>query len=156
MANTYSRLYTHFVFSTKRREPWLTADIRPKVWAYMNGILKNLDCTLIIANGWVEHGHLLVQRKPKVSESELARVVKANSSRWIRESWPEMRRFGWQDGFAAFSVSHSRVDEARRYIEDQESRHGQMSYTDEFTALLRKHDIEFDPKYVLDDGVVIG
>ncbi len=155
MANTYSRLYTHLVFSTKRREPWLTESMRARVWAYMAGVVKRSECTLLIANGWVEHAHLLVVRKPKVAESNLVRDVKANSSRWIRESWPDARRFSWQDGFAAFSVSHSKLAEARRYIEGQESRHGRMSYVDEFLALLQKHDVEYDPRYVMDDDAVV-
>lgn len=121
----------------------------------MSGIVTNVGCELVIANGWVEHGHLLVIRKPKVSESDLVRVVKANSTAWIRKSWPELRRFAWQDGFAAFSVSHSRVAEVRRYIENQESRHGRVSYEDEFLALLKKHEIEYDPKYVMDDDAVV-
>lgn len=155
MANTYSRLYTHIVFSTKRREPWLSPAVRPKMWAYMGGIVSNVGCELVIANGWVEHAHLLVIRKPKVCESDLVRDVKANSSGWIRKSWPELRRFAWQDGFAAFSVSHSRVAETRRYIENQESRHGRVSYEDEFLTLLKKHEIAYDLRYVMDDDAVV-
>jgi len=155
MATTFSRLYTHIVFSTKRREPLLTDTIRPKVWGYMRGIVDTLGCELLIANGWVEHAHLLVVRKPKVSESDLVRVVKSNSSRWIRESGPECTRFGWQDGFAAFSVSHSRINEARGYVANQESRHQRVSYEEEFLAILKKHDIAYDPKYVWDDDAVL-
>ncbi|CAG0986951.1 hypothetical protein PHYC_02076 [Phycisphaerales bacterium] len=156
MANTYSKLYTHIVFSTKHREPWLGADVRPKVWAYMSGIVENKDCTLVLANGWVDHAHLLVIRKPKVSESDLVGPVKSNSSRWIREQWPGMRRFAWQDGFAAFSVSHSKVDDVRRYIQNQESHHGRVSYESEFLGLLKKHGVEYDRRYVFDDGAVIA
>ncbi|CAG0956656.1 hypothetical protein PHYC_00503 [Phycisphaerales bacterium] len=156
MANTYSMLYTHIVFSTKRREPWLGADVRPRVWAYMSGIVENKDCTLVIANGWVDHAHLLVIRKPKVSESDLVGPVKSNSSRWIRETCPGMRRFAWQDGFAAFSVSHSKVNEVRRYIENQEARHGRMSYETELLSLLKMHDVKYDRRYVFDDDAVIA
>jgi putative transposase len=122
----------------------------------MHGIIENIGCTLMVANGWVEHSHVLVIRKPKISESDLVRTIKANSSRWLRETWPEMKRFAWQDGFAAFSVSHSKRDEIRRYIEGQEQRHGEMSYQDEFLALLRKHDIAYDRRYVFDDDTVIA
>lgn len=148
--NTYTQLYTHFIFSTKHREPMLTDAIRPRVFAYMHGICRNMDCRLVIAGGIADHVHLFVVRHPTVSEAELMRVVKANSSKWIHETFPDESAFAWQDGYGAFSVSHSAVDDVRRYIEGQAEHHRTVSFKDELVRFFAKHDIAVYPERVWD------
>jgi REP element-mobilizing transposase RayT len=85
---------------------------------------------------------------PDVCVIDFMRVLKTNSSKWVHERWPERRLFAWQTGYAAFSVSASGVEEVRRYIEKQEEHHKKRSFQEEFVALLRKHGIEFDERYI--------
>jgi putative transposase len=102
----------------------------------------------LIVNGMPDHVHALLRLRPNGNLSDCMRVVKTNSSRWIHDKWPERRRFAWQTGFAAFTVSASNCDSVRRYIERQEQHHRQMSFQEELVAFLKKHGIEYDKRYI--------
>jgi putative transposase len=134
------------VFSTKERKKLIEKREQPKLWSYMAGIGRNHGF-IVIANGGIEdHVHLLIQLPPVMALSKAVLFLKSNSSRWMNERGI---RFAWQEGYGAFSVSASNIDAVIRYIEDQEMHHRKMTFEQEFLALLRKHGIEFDPKYVL-------
>ena len=150
MAHTFTNLLTHIVFSTKERRPTITENIKPRLLAYMGGIVRELKSTPIIINGVADHVHLLIALSPTVAVSEMLRVTKANSSRFAHETWPDQSAFGWQTGYGAFSVSRSNRDNVVQYIENQEQHHRKISFKDEYLALLRKHEIEFDERFVLD------
>lgn len=145
MPNTYSALYTHLVFSTKHREPLLGAELRPRLFAYMGGICRNIDCSLVDAGGVEDHVHLLIRRHPSRCESDILRDVKANSSRWLKEFVPV---FAWQDGGGAFSVGPQDLGAVRDYLAGQEDHHRIEEFKEEFVRFLRKYEIEFDEKYV--------
>jgi hypothetical protein len=102
------------------------------------GIIRQFGIPTIV-NGTADHVHLLVSMGPATSLSDLLRVLKPNSSRWVHEQYPEPRRFGWESGYGTFSVSGSRVAQVREYIALQEERHRKVSFEQEFSALLRKH-----------------
>ena len=74
--------------------------------------------------------------------------VKANSSGWVKDRWPDHRSFGWQTGYAAFSVSRSHVDQVKRYIGNQVEHHRKVSFQEELVAFLDKQGIKYDPRYV--------
>jgi putative transposase len=148
MPHTYSYLATHIVFSTKDRLPTITLEIKPKLWAYMNGVIGNLGGRTLAINGMADHVHLLVLLPPTIAMSEALRTLKANSSKWLHENWGEQRKFAWQSGYAAFSVSRSGVEDVVRYIDNQEEHHRKLSYQDELLALLNKHGIEYDERYI--------
>jgi REP element-mobilizing transposase RayT len=119
--------------------------MQPKLWSYLGGIARNHDF-LVLANGGVEdHVHLLIQLPPMLSLAKAVSLLKANSSRWMNE---HRIRFGWQEGYGAFSVSASNLNAVERYIANQAKHHRRMTFEDEFVALLKKHKIRFDPKYV--------
>jgi REP element-mobilizing transposase RayT len=147
MSHTYSQNYLHVVFSTKERKRLISPSMQPKLWAYMAGIARNHDF-LVLANGGIEdHVHLLIQLPPVLSLAKAVSLLKSNSSSWMSEHGMS---FAWQEGYGAFSVSASNMATVKRYIANQEKHHRRRTFEDEFIALLKKHDIPFDPKYVFD------
>lgn len=148
MPQTFASLFVHVVFSTKGREPFLEAELRPRVFPYMGGIVRELGAVPLAINGPGDHVHALVTVPTTLAVADLMRVLKTNSSRWVHEQWPERRAFAWQNGYGAFSVSKSNVDEVVRYMETQEEHHRHVSFQDEFRAFLRRHGIAFDERYV--------
>ena len=102
MANTYSSIFLHFVFSTKNREEWIDVEIENRVWAYIGGIARKHKCTAIQVGGIEDHIHALVLSPPKYSPSQVAQFLKGESSKWIHEEFPKLKTFGWQDGTERF------------------------------------------------------
>ena len=146
MSHTYAQNVVHVVFSTKGRRKAIDHDLRPKLWAYVTGICRKLDIYVHSVGGMEDHLHLLIQIPPVLTLSKAVATIKANSSRRASE---EGHKFAWQEGYAAFSVSASVIPAVIRYIRNQEEHHKKMDFDAEFVALLKKHGIAFDPKYVL-------
>lgn len=142
MANTYSSLFYHAVFSTKLRQEWISQSIEDRVWRNIGGIARGIGCTAIEVGGIEDHVHALLMVPPKYSPSEIVQKIKANSSRFIHAELPDLRSFGWQDGFGIFSVSKSAAPAVVEYIRNQRVHHARMSFEEEYLELLRLHDIE--------------
>lgn len=150
MSRTFTQLFTHIVFSTKGRARLIAPDLKPELHAYLGGLTRELKGKALVINGMEEHVHLLVSLPPTISLSNTLRFLKSNSSKWVHEKWPERSSFAWQLGYGAFSVNKSNVPEVTDYICNQEDHHRRISYEEEFLALLRKHNIEYDERYVWD------
>ncbi len=150
MANTYSSIYLHLVFSTKNREPWITEEIEQRLWKFIGGIARENNATAIQIGGVEDHIHLLVKSPPAIATSKLAQCLKGGSSSWIHTEFPHLKHFKWQDGYGAFSVSKSSVDDVVHYIKDQREHHRVKSFQEEYLAFLQRHEISFDPKYLWD------
>jgi REP element-mobilizing transposase RayT len=148
MAHTFTSLLTHVVFSTHLRAPKIEDAIRADLHSYLGGILRQLRSSPIAIGGTRDHVHLLTSLPADLAVADCLRVVKTNSSRWVKEKWPERRSFGWQGGYAAFSVSESNRANVIRYIQGQAQHHLRISFQDEFLGLLRKHGVEFDEQYI--------
>ena len=146
MSHTYAQNVVHVVFSTKDRYKAIHGEFRPKLWAYVTGICRKLDIYVHSIGGMEDHIHLLIQVPPVLTLSKAVATIKANSSRWASE---QGHKFAWQQGYGAFSVSASVIPVVVRYIQNQEEHHKKMNFEAEFVALLKKHGVEFDPKYVL-------
>jgi REP element-mobilizing transposase RayT len=145
MSHSYTQNHLHVVFSTKERKKLIAKPMQPKLWSYMSGIARNHGF-LVIANGGMEdHVHLLMQLIPTLALAKAIALLKANSSSWMNEHG---MRFAWQEGYGAFSVSASNIAAVIRYIANQEQHHRKMTFEDEFIGLLKKHGVEYDPKYV--------
>ncbi len=145
MSHTYSQNHLHVVFSTKERKKIIQPAMQPKLWAYMAGIARNHDF-LVLANGGMEdHVHLLIQLPPVLALAKAVSLLKSNSSTWVKDHGLD---FSWQEGYGAFSVSASNLAVVKRYIANQEKHHRKITFEDEFLALLDKHGIDYDPKFV--------
>jgi REP element-mobilizing transposase RayT len=143
-------LYVHLIFSTKNRELFIVPDLGPRLYGYIGGILRQTGEVLVEAGGMPDHIHLLVSLGRQASVADTVRTVKANSSRWVHETFPDRAAFGWQNGYGAFTVSHSNVESVREYIRGQAEHHKKRSFQDEYREFLRRHAIEWDERYVWD------
>ena len=148
MPHSLADLLIHVIFSTKDRRPNLDDDLRSKLFPYMAGIVRERGGKAHLINGTRDHVHMLVSVPTSLSAAELMRHVKGSSSRWVHQQSPGRREFGWQRGFAAFSVSRSRFQQACEYIAGQEEHHRRVSFKEELTAFLEKHEIEYDETYL--------
>ena len=146
MAHAYTKSHVHIIFSTKAREKQINKELQPKLWSYMAGICRNVNIVALAIGGIEDHVHALVELPPAMALSKAINLLKSNSSRWMREQGIE---FAWQEGYGAFNVSASNVAAVREYVLNQEAHHKKMTFEQEFVAFLKKHGIQFDPKYVL-------
>ncbi len=150
MPGTYSQILLHMIFSTKYRQPWITPDVENQLYPYLGGIIKGERGVLYEIGGIEDHAHLLVRWRPDGSVSDLMRCLKANSSKWIHETFPALRGFAWQEGYSVFSVSKSQEETVKKYIQGQREHHRGQDFKTELLKLLRAHGVEFDEKYVFD------
>ncbi len=145
MSHTYAQSIIHVVFSTKNRSKSISKEFQSRMWAYVAGISKNHEIFVHAVGGMEDHIHLLIQIPPALSVAKAVLAIKSNASRWANEQGKE---FAWQQGYAAFSVSSSNVPAVIRYIQNQESHHKRMSFDVELVELLKKHGVEYDPRFV--------
>jgi REP element-mobilizing transposase RayT len=150
MAGTYTKLYYHIVFSTKHRSNFITPTIEDELYKYIAGVLRGIDGACIEINGMPDHVHILAILPPKIAVSDALREIKANSSKWIHELKTGLAKFGWQDGYAAFTVSKSQVDSVRQYVRTQKQHHAERDFKAELLELLTRHDVEYDERYIWD------
>lgn len=150
MPSTFTNLLYHIVFSTRHREPLIKEELQEELYRYIGGIIRAEGGILLEIGGVADHVHLLSKIKPAVAVSEMLNKIKANSSKWINENKKSRDRFSWQEGYAAFTVSESQSPIVREYIRNQAEHHKKISFQDEFIALLEKHGVSYDPKYIWD------
>lgn len=151
MPQSLSIVYIHLVFSTKDRIPHLRDKcVRDELHAYLGGISKQLDCPPLIVGGVEDHVHLLCRFGRAVTQAEWVKELKRVSNLWLKQHGREYADFQWQGGYADFSVSQSNLETVTRYIANQESHHQKMNFQDELRQLLRKHQQEWDERYVWD------
>jgi REP element-mobilizing transposase RayT len=150
MANTYSNLFYHIVFSTKGRENLIDGKIEERVWAYIGGIARKHEIIAVQVGGTENHIHILILAKPKIAPSQIVQWLKGESSRWIHETFRDLRSFAWQDGYGVFTVSKSSVQDVVKYIKNQREHHQKQSFEDEYTSMLKLNEIDYDERYVFD------
>jgi len=150
MAGTYSQIYIQIVFAVQGRQNLLQKEWRQEVFKYMAGIIKNKGQKPIIVNGVEDHVHVFVGLKPVMALSDLVRDVKNNSTNFINDHAWIKGRFNWQEGYGAFSYSHSQIRNVYDYILNQEKNHSGQTFKDEYMDFLHKFEIEHDVKYLFD------
>lgn len=143
---SYTNLLYHIVFATKERAPLITTELRPHLHQYLGGTSRNLGGIALAVGGVADHVHLMIKIKPTIAVSEFIQQLKAGSSGWANKQ--TRGRFSWQSRYGAFTVSESQVEKVRIYILRQEEHHRRVSFEEEFKALLRAHQIEFDERYL--------
>ena len=145
---SFTNLNYHIVFSTKNHRPYLDESEMIRLFEYIGGIVKNLKATLLLVGGVPDHVHLAARLHLELSIVEFVKTVKTNSSRWVHETFPDQREFAWQEGYSAFSVSHSIVGKVLDYIRGQKEHQRKLSFKEELKLLLEKHNIDFDERYL--------
>ena len=148
MANTYTKIVCHFVFSTVGRSPMLTEEIRKDVFAYMGGIIRNQKCASLIVNGIEDHVHILAHVRPTLALSDFMREVKASSSGFVHREL-RVRSFAWQEGFSAFSVRGDDFEDVRQYIARQAEHHKRENFESELRRLLVMAGVDYKEQYLL-------
>ena len=148
MANTYASLHYHLIFSTKNREPWLTPAIEQRTWKFIGGIARAHRMTALQVGGVEDHIHALVTAPPTIAPFQIAQYLKGDSSKWIHDEFSTLRNFGWQDGYAAFTVSKSTIPEVITYIQNQRQHHRKKTFQDEYLEFLHANSIEYDQRYL--------
>src|SRR5260370_32615456 len=146
MSHSYAQNQVHLGLSTKNRLKLIPKDLQPRLWAFMAAICKNHDILAFAVGGMDDHTHILFRLPPTLTLARAVTLVKSNSSKWINE---QGIKFAWQEGDGAFAVSTSNISAVIKYIDNQEAHHRKITFEQEFTALLKKHGVEFDPIYVL-------
>ena len=148
MAKSYTNLIYHIVFSTKDRRPLITEELKPRLYEYIGGTIRALGGICLSINGVTDHVHVLVKLRPDKALSAVLRDLKANSSGWMHDVFPDLQDFSWQRGYGAFTVSASQIPKVQKYIAEQEIHHAKKTLRDEFIGLLIANEIEFDEKYL--------
>jgi putative transposase len=151
MPQSFAQVFTHLVFSTKDRRPFLQdRAIRDEMHRFLGGTCHRLECPILLVGGVADHVHVLCCLGRTISIADLVRELKRESSPWIKTKSAELSDFYWQSGYGAFSVSPGHVATLKEYIANQEEHHRKESFQDEYRRLLTKYGIEWDERYVWD------
>ena len=146
----FTKFAYHIVFSTKYRQPLIRPEFRDRLYEYVGGTIRGMKGHLIEIGGVEDHVHLLTAIPPTLALSDAIRDIKAGASKWVNELSVTSSRFEWQKGYAAFTVSHSQIEAVRRYLRNQETHHKQQTFEEEYVALLNRHEIAFDPRFLFE------
>jgi putative transposase len=148
MAHSYISALYHVVFSTKERRKFINADLQARLWPYLGGIARENDMKALAIGGVEDHVHLLLSLPSTLTFAKAMQLIKGGSSKWIHDEFPALQEFAWQEGYGAFSIGISQIDDTKRYIVNQAEHHRKVSYQEEFIAFLERHGIEYDPRYI--------
>ena len=148
MANTYTQIYLHVVFAVSGRACAISSEHREELQKYIRGIVTRKGQKLIAIHCMPDHTHLLLGLKPNIAPSDLIGTIKTGSTNHINEQRWIGCRFSWQEGFGAFSVSHSHLDRVANYIHNQPTHHRRKSFQQEYVQFLERHRVPFDQRYI--------
>ena len=150
MSGTYSQIYLQTVFAVKGRESLISSNWEERLYRYITGIVQNNGQKMLAVNGMPDHIHFFIGMKPSCCLSDLVREIKKSSNEFIIENKFTKHKFSWQEGYGAFSYSHSQLDNVFQYIMNQKEHHKKKTFKEEYTGLLKKFNIEFEEKYLFD------
>ena len=144
MSQSLANNSIHLVFSTKERRPFLSEAIRPRLYAYLNGIFESWQSPAITIGGHADHVHALFLLSKNHPLSKVVEEVKKSSSKWLKSINPYLDKFSWQSGYSAFSVSESNISRVVDYIRSQDEHHRRITFQDELRRLLKRHGFVVD------------
>jgi REP element-mobilizing transposase RayT len=153
MPNTYTQIHIQFVFAVKYRLALIASPWKNELHQYITGIIQNKTHKMLQVNSMPDHLHMLIGFRPDENMSQLVQIVKSESTKWINEQQLCNEKFGWQDGFGAFSYSKSHVPNVIRYIQNQEAHHRKQTFREEYVAFLKAFDIDYDERYIFKEPV---
>jgi len=148
MAGTFSQIYIQIVFAVQDRESMIQSAWREELFKYISGIVRNKGQKMLAINGMPDHIHFLIGMKPSCCLSDFVREVKKSSNEFIKEKKFSKFKFNWQEGYGAFSYSHSQIDRVIKYIMNQEKHHKKQTFREEYLDFLNKFEIEFKDEYL--------
>ncbi len=148
MGHSYCSAYYHCVFSTKERCRTITPELQERLWPYLGGIARKNNLAALAIGGIEDHVHMLLSLPTTLTISKAMQLVKGSSSKWVHDEFPEYHNFAWQEGYGAFSIGVSQIDTTKQYIANQIEHHRTKTFQEEFLAFLKKHEIEYDPRYI--------
>jgi putative transposase len=151
MANTYYQIYIQAVFAVKYRDSLIAEEWRSKLFSVIGNLINETGCKTIIVNGVEDHVHCLIGLKPNISISDLMKIVKAKSSKFVNDNQLSKSRFSWQEGYGAFSYSKSQIDSVYKYIQNQKEHHKKQTFNDEYLNFLNKFNVAYEEKYTFED-----
>ena len=135
---SYISSYHHCVFSTKERRPIITPALKERLWPYLGGIARENKMTAIEIGGVEDHVHILLSLPSTMAIAKALQLIKGGSSKWVHDTFPEHRLFGWQVKYGSFSVSVSQLDKIIEYIKNQAIHHRKMTFQEEFVFIIEK------------------
>jgi REP element-mobilizing transposase RayT len=150
MPQSLSKVYVHITFSTKYRLPLIDDAINERLWEYLGGICKNLDCNPVEVGGYNDHVHILCLLSKTIAQATLLEEVKKRSSKWIKTVDERYKNFYWQDGYGVFSVNPYQIEKVVTYIQNQRLHHQNQGFKEEFLYFLKKYKVEYDEQYLWD------
>ena len=148
MANTYTSLYIHCIFSTKHRLPLIIPEIQDRLWPYLVGIARQNNMKALAVGGIPDHIHMLLSLPATLAVSKGIQIIKGNSSKWMNDTFTVSSPFSWQKGYGAFSVSTSMLQTMIRYINNQGEHHRRTSFKEEYVDFLKKNRVDYDERYL--------
>ena len=150
MPQSLVKNYIHIIFSTKYREELIYPPAEDELYAYLGGECKRLDCQPIRIGGYTDHVHVLCKLSQKIALMKLVEQIKSHSSKWMKTKRDDLINFYWQDGYGAFSVNPAGVERVITYIENQKEHHSKITFQNEYRAILKRYQVEYDERYVWD------
>jgi putative transposase len=150
MPQSLSMVIVHVIFSTKDRFPCLGPSIRPNLHAYLATVARNSKCESYRVGGTSDHVHFAIRLSRTIAIANLVEELKTSSSKWLKTQQPELHGFSWQRGYGAFSICQNELDDLVNYISNQEEHHKVKTFQEEYLALLKKYEMQYDERYVWD------
>ena len=150
MANTYTQIYIHVVFAVRHRQALISSSWKERLHKYITGIIQNQGHKLIAINTMPDHAHIFIGMKPDTALSDLVRDVKRDSTNFVNREIMIHRKFSWQEGFGAFTYSHSQIDGVVKYIRNQEEHHRHRTFHEEYESMLKGFAVEYDIRYLFE------
>ncbi len=148
--STFSQIYIQVVFAVKNRDALIDRSWEERIYQYITGIVQKKEQKMLAINGMPDHIHFFIGMKPSCCLSDLVREVKKASNDMINENKLSKFKFNWQEGYGAFSYSHSQIDAVVKYIMNQKEHHIKQTFRDEYIDFLKKFKIQYDEKYLFD------
>jgi putative transposase len=148
MSHSYVSNLMHCTFSTKERYPFIDSELESRLWPYIGGIARENRMKALAIGGTLDHIHALLSLPGTMSFAKAVQLIKGGSSKWVHDTFPRYKKFEWQEGYGAFSVSASQVQRTIAYIQAQKQHHRKRTFEEEFLELLDKHGVEYDSRYV--------
>lgn len=149
-AGSYSQIYIQTVFAVKSRESMIMPAWEERLYQYITGIVREKQQKMLAINGMPDHIHFVIGMKPSCCLSDLIREVKKASNEFVNENRLSKFKFAWQEGYGAFSYSHSQLDNVIAYVMNQKEHHKTKSFKEEYLEFLEKFNVEYKSEFLFE------